>query len=267
MNWLDGVREAIDYIEANLTGELTIEKVAAKAYSSSAYFQKSFALLCGFTVGTYIRNRRLSCAGNDLLSSDEKVIDIAVKYGYASADSFTRAFTRFHGATPTAVREQGRPVKTYAPLQLELFMKGGYIMDYRLQKQKAFRAKVKIDHENKTVWLVKGKRDDFDLFTLERSLSDEYPGYAVKRTDAGTVENADGLTVVFSPDVLWAVFSCRGTTRDGAREDTIKKIMTEWFPQTEYEPLFKNAGFIHIYSMKDSGDFGEIRIPVKEKKR
>ena len=137
MNWLDGIKEAIKYIEDNLTGELKIADIAAKAYSSESSFQKTFAMLCGFTVGEYIRCRRLSCAGNDLLTTDEKVIDIAYKYGYRSTDSFTKAFTRFHGATPSDVRRRGYAVKTYAPLTLELFIKGGYIMDYRLQKQKA----------------------------------------------------------------------------------------------------------------------------------
>ena len=138
MNWIEGINEAIKYIEANLTNDLKMEEIAERAYASVAYFQKSFVLLCGFTVGEYIRNRRLASAGNDLLTTDEKVIDIALKYGYDSTDSFTKAFTRFHGATPTAVRKGGHSVKTFAPLKLELFMKGGFIMDYRIQKQESF---------------------------------------------------------------------------------------------------------------------------------
>lgn len=60
-----------------------------------------------FTIGDYIRQRRLTLAGNEIVSSDEKIIDIALKYGYESPDSFTKAFTRFHGVTPTAVRKNG----------------------------------------------------------------------------------------------------------------------------------------------------------------
>ena len=84
MNWIEGIGEAINYIEANLTGELT--------------------------VGEYIRRRRLAQAGSELLTTDDKVIDLALRYGYDSADSFTKAFSRFHGATPTAVRKNGRPI-------------------------------------------------------------------------------------------------------------------------------------------------------------
>ena len=142
MNWIEGIGKAIDYIEANLTEELTIGEIAKKACVSPYYFQKSFALLCGFTVGEYVRRRRLALAGSDLLTTDDKVVDLALKYGYGSADSFTKAFTRFHGATPTAVRKSGRPIKTYAPLQLKLFVKGGVIMDYRIKKQDAFSVKI-----------------------------------------------------------------------------------------------------------------------------
>ena len=77
-------------------------------------------MLCGFTVGEYIRNRRLALAGNEIAASDQKVIDIAMKYGYDSPDSFTKAFTRFHGVTPTAVRkEKGVVLKSFAPLKIK----------------------------------------------------------------------------------------------------------------------------------------------------
>ena len=267
LNRLEEIKAAIDYIEANLTGELTITAIAAKAFSSPSCFQKTFALLCGFTVGEYVRNRRLSCAGNDLLATEEKVIDIALKYGYESADSFTRAFTRFHGVTPTAVRRQGCAVKSFAPLRLELFVKGGYIMDYRLQKQKAFTAKVQIDRECKTVRILnEGKTSDFDLFCFESSLRKEYPGYVIRRVEREMVGDVAEFDAVSSPAVLWAVFVCRGTSRDDAREKTIKKIQSEWFPQTGYEPLPDNANVIHVYSGKDADDYGEIMIPVREKK-
>ena len=267
MNRLEEIKAAIDYIEANLTGELKPEEIAAKAFSSKTCFQKTFALLCGFTVGEYIRNRRLSCAGNDLLASGEKVIDVALKYGYESTDSFTKAFTRFHGATPTAVRRQGRPVKTYAPLQLELFVKGGYIMDYRLQKQKAFKAKVRISREDETVEIVKeGNRSDFDLLYLESVLRKEHPEYAIRRIGIGEAGNLDEYDVVESPEVLWAVFGCRGNSRDDAREQTIRRIFGDWFPQTGYEPLNDSRNVIHLYSGVDRMDYGKIMIPVKERK-
>lgn len=105
--WNEGITNAIAYIEDNLTEDMDINDIAGKAYVSSFYFQKIFHVLCGFTVGEYIRNRRLTLAAQELCSTNIKVIDVALKYRYESPDSFTRAFTKFHGITPSAAKEQG----------------------------------------------------------------------------------------------------------------------------------------------------------------
>lgn len=72
-------------------------------------------MLCGFTITEYIRNRRLALAGNDLATGDERIIAIAMKYGYDSPDSFTKAFSRFHGITPSTVRKNKVTLKSFAP--------------------------------------------------------------------------------------------------------------------------------------------------------
>ncbi len=86
------IGEAINYIEENITEEIAIKNIAKKVLMSPFYFQKGLAMLCGFTVGEYIRQRRLTLASSELVSTDEKIINIALKYGYASPDSFTKAF-------------------------------------------------------------------------------------------------------------------------------------------------------------------------------
>ena len=122
--WNDGISRAIAYIEENLTEELDMDEIAARAYVSGFYFQKIFHVLCGFTVGEYIRNRRLTLAAQELCASDVKVIDLAIKYGYDSPDSFTRAFTRFHGVTPSAARKEGCTLNFAAPLKIKLAITG-----------------------------------------------------------------------------------------------------------------------------------------------
>jgi AraC family transcriptional regulator len=87
---------------------------------SPFYFKRRFTILCGMTVGEYVRGRRLALAGSELASSGEKIIDIAFKYGYDSPDSFNQAFTRFHGAAPTAVRKEGAMVKSFARLKYQI---------------------------------------------------------------------------------------------------------------------------------------------------
>ena len=118
MEWMAIIGSSIQYIEDHITEDITVNNIAKSVGVSSFYFQKGFAMLCRFTVSEYIRNRKLALAGNDLLVTDEKIIDIAVKYGYDSPDSFTRAFTRFHGVTPTSVRKDEVLLKSFAPLKI-----------------------------------------------------------------------------------------------------------------------------------------------------
>ena len=98
--------QAIDYIEKHMTEDITISKVAKEVGVSPLYFQKCFSLLCGYSLSEYVRKRKLTLAGIELLSSSIKVIDLAIKYGYDSPDNFTKAFTRFHGTTPSKVRKE-----------------------------------------------------------------------------------------------------------------------------------------------------------------
>lgn len=130
MDWVTVIASALGYIEEHITDEtLGAERVAQKASISPFYFQRGFAMLCGFTVSEYIRMRRLALAGNDLAGTDDKVIDIALKYGYDSPDSFTKAFTRFHGVTPAAALKDGALLKSFAPLKIKFSLEGGYLMD------------------------------------------------------------------------------------------------------------------------------------------
>ena len=125
---------------------------------SSFYFQKIFSILCGFTVGEYIRSRRLALAGSELLSTDEKIIDIALKYGYDSPEGFTRAFARFHGITPSDVRKNGAPVRSFARLSVSISVKGGSSMDYKIMKKEAFKIIAK-EQRFKKVEDIQGRSD------------------------------------------------------------------------------------------------------------
>ena len=136
--WAEGIQSAVDYIEENLTEELDIEDIAAKAYVSPFHFQRIFSVLCGMTVGDYIRCRRLTLAAQELSSSDIKVIDAAVKYGYDSPDSFARAFAKFHGISPSAAKERGASLKAFAPLRIKLTLEGGNFMEYRIVEKASF---------------------------------------------------------------------------------------------------------------------------------
>ncbi|MDY3971807.1 MAG: hypothetical protein SOZ28_03750 [Clostridia bacterium] len=73
MDWIQGLQRAIDYVEENITEPIDYEEVAKRAYTSSFHFQRVFSTICGYTLGDYIRYRRLSLAGSELSSGDVKV--------------------------------------------------------------------------------------------------------------------------------------------------------------------------------------------------
>ncbi len=293
MEWVECIGEAIHYIEDNITDELTIEEIAKQVLLSPFYFQKGFAMLCGFTVGEYIRERRLTLAGSELVSTDKKIIDIALKYGYDSPDSFTKAFTRFHGVTPTAVRKDGAMIKSFAPLKIKFALEGGYVMNYKIMKKDSFTvmgasrifkyddAKTKIPvfwselHQpgkKKTVCGMYGiciddnmgsdKDDDIGSDKFEYLIADNYNPAA---------EIPEGFVTRIIPAHTWAVFPCRGSMPQSL-QDANKAIFSEWMPNCKNFEIA--AGYnIEMYSdpsryakgTLDENYYSEIWIPVKRK--
>ena len=138
MSWLEAITSSIKYMEEHLTDDIIAEQVAQEVNISPLYFQKGFSILCDISVSEYIRNRRLSLAGRDLRTGDCKVIDAALKYGYDSPDSFTKAFTRFHGITPVQAKLGEGELKEFLPLKLHVSMKGGFDMECKIVKKAAF---------------------------------------------------------------------------------------------------------------------------------
>lgn len=139
MDWIDVIKKTISYIESNILEDVKINDIAKEVYMSPLYLQKGFSIMCGYTISEYIRNRRLILAAIDLINTNEKVIDIALKYSYDSPDSFTKAFTRFHGSTPISVRKDGATIKEFAPLKINIDLKGGYIMEYKIEEKESFK--------------------------------------------------------------------------------------------------------------------------------
>ena len=135
MDWITGMQNAIDYIEEHITEKVDYEEIARCSCLSSYNFQRAFGILCGYTLGEYIRNRRLSMAGQDLAQTGMKVIDVALKYGYESPDSFAKAFQKFHGVTPSAAREAGAVLRSFARLSVKISLEGGSVMNYRIEEK------------------------------------------------------------------------------------------------------------------------------------
>ena len=124
MDWIYGMQAAIDYIEQHLADEISYEEAARCCCSSIYHFQRTFSILCGYTLGEYIRNRRLTLAGTELQAEKAKVIDVALKYGYYSPDSFAKAFRAFHGILPSQARNGGT-LKSFSRLTIKVILEDG----------------------------------------------------------------------------------------------------------------------------------------------
>ena len=133
MNWIHSLNTAIRYMENNLTQDIKVNDVADKVYASSANFGRVFHLATGVTIGDYIRNRRLSLAGQELLHPKAKIVDVAMKYQYDTQESFSKAFSRFHGISPSDVRKHLSKLKYFHPLVINITIQGGFNMSNSLE--------------------------------------------------------------------------------------------------------------------------------------
>lgn len=128
MDMVNCIQRAIDFIEDNICDDLKLETVASQAFMSPFHFQRLFSIVCDMTLGEYIRNRRLSFAGIDVESTDAKIINIALKYGYESPESFSRAFTRFYGVSPMTAHSQKGHIHSFAKISVQSILGGNSIM-------------------------------------------------------------------------------------------------------------------------------------------
>lgn len=291
MDWITGISKAIDYIEEHITEPTDYARAAKEACSSPFNFQRVFALLCGYTLGDYVRMRRLTLAGEELLSTDAKVIDVALKYGYDSPESFSRAFTRFRGVSPSAVRK-GTAIRSFSRICVKLILTGGSIMEYRIEKKQAAKiicrrrefTKPGDDYTNREIpefWNECGRDGSMQKLCGYIKDSAQFKGllgvcFSTEMTDSGFPygigaeydgeSDPQDFEIVEIPAYTYAVFTVRGKMPDAFRE-TYRKICTEFFPQSGYE--YGNGVEIEAYPSADvqNPDYScEIWIAVKPKK-
>lgn len=289
MDWITGIQNAINYIEEHLTEEIDYEIVAKEASCSSFYLQRIFSILCGMTLGDYIRNRRLTLAGNELSAADDKVIDIALKYGYESPESFTRAFSRFHGVTPSKAKKGGSKLKSFSRLSVKITLSGGNIMDYKIIEKNAFDIIEKVEahtvenSENaKSIpdfWMR--SHNDGTVKTLLDTTTDRTYIFGVcygnlpenaKTFDYSIAAKCDNNTVVPEgfrkntiPARTWAVFECKGAMPN-AMQDMWHKIISEFFPTSGYQPTYEMDIEAYTDGNMGSPDYrSEIWVPVIKK--
>ncbi|MFJ8068400.1 GyrI-like domain-containing protein [Peribacillus sp. NPDC096447] len=259
MDLLKNMNGAIKFIEENLTNEIDFKEVARLAYCSEYHFKRMFSFLAGISLSEYIRRRRLTLAAFELKGNNIKVIDIAIKYGYSSPDSFARAFQHLHGITPTEARSNGHSLKAYPPMSFQLSIKGGSEMNYRIEEKEAFhiigiKKRVPIifngvNPEIASMWKSLDEKTINELKNLsnveplgllsasanfsegrfeEKGELDHYIGAATTR------ECPDNLTQLKVDASTWAVFEAVGPFPE-TLQNVWGRIYSEWFPSSNYE--------------------------------
>ncbi len=295
MEWIAAIQKAITYMEAHLLDEINYEDVARQMYTSGYEFHRAFSFLTGMTANAYIRSRRLSLAGRELVETDARITDIALKYGYETPESFTKAFTRFHGIAPKLAREESARLKLFNPLVIKLTVEGGKSMDYRILQTKeqkflavvgSFRNEIINDEENHEIpdfWdecqkknLIgplcdlrpEGKRDLYGLCTPTKEGSDTFDyGIGVlidedtSAFDSEEMKKA-GYSIWNVKPGTYAVFDCIGEDADCISE-TWSGFYKEFLPQMGYEAE-EETDYEVYYEKGRSGLFCELWIPIKK---
>ncbi|MGD9560465.1 MAG: GyrI-like domain-containing protein [Oscillospiraceae bacterium] len=288
MDWLGQLNDALAYIEAHLDGEIDPRQVAKLAGCSGFHFQRMFSYMAQTTLAEYIRRRRMTKAALELRNSTERVIDIALRYGYDSPTAFNRAFRSVHGVAPSAARQEGIRLKAYQPISFKLTIRGDEEMNYRIEKKDAFRVVgVKLEcpwtpekqegfAEVPKFWAKHGQAGTIPKL-CEVMDGDPMGVLGVSVGDWQTAGNFDYYIAVAStqptpagmfsyevPACTWAIFECRGAMPE-AIQTMQQRIMTEWFPSSGYQ--YADAPDIEQYTEGDqsSEDYlCYIWVPVQK---
>lgn len=297
MDWLKTLRASIDYMEAHMQDPVTPEQVAAAANISPFYLQKGFQIITGYSIGEYLRNRRLYLAALDLLAGEEKVIDIAYRYGYQTPESFAKAFARFHGFPPSQVKRRRLSVRPFLPLKLKISIQGGEDVDYIVEKKGSFRLlgfkrEIPMDRgyelcpkfwdeikEKYFIPLWNGKRPETDIERAIKECAIGLFGVCIEgEADPGTFTYLaagyydgrpvpEGMDVVEIPAATWVMFRASGPL-PGSLQTLNTQIFQEWLPgNQQYELAFPIN--LEVYSDKEMGPDYEsaIWLPVTEKEK
>jgi len=295
MEWLSCIKKTINYVEDNLTSDIDIEELAKEVGFSPFFLQKGFKVMTGYSLGEYIRNRRLYEAGLRIKNSDEKIIDIAYEYGYNTPESFTKAFTRFHNVTPSDVKN-GESLIKFVPLRVDIKIMGGFEMDYKITTlfpmkligfEKVFEGESAYSEipkwwdeicEKHCKSIYAGNKPANDI---EQAIVDNCIGeYAVCIDDIGVGKFRymiagkycggkvpEGMSLYELEQKDWAIFNCVGPLPESMQKVNTQ-IWKEWLPgNPDYELSGQcNIEWYDCTGNKDDSDYhSAIWIPVKRK--
>lgn len=299
MNWAEVINETLRYLEENIMTVQGPKEVAMSVHVSSSYLQNSFQMITGYTIGEYIRSRRLYLAAMDLIEKDEKIIDVAERYGYETPESFSKAFSRFHDATPNEIKKKNKPAKAFLPLKLTFSVKGADTVDVIIEKMPKFYILGEADEFNVDTCFDKIPGFVYDFINKHYSELGADIFYGVSVGECNVILNAErrpwvsefegisfderflfltgvdydggkipeGMTVIEIPETLWAKFRCRDNSAEASQEMR-RYIFREWLFETdEYDLIDEyNVERYGVPNEDGNGLHNEIWLPVRRKK-
>jgi len=283
MEWLQNLNKAINHIEEHLTNEISLNELGKVAGCSGFHFQRIFSYMAEISLSEYIRRRKMSLAVVDL-QNGEKVLDVALKYGYDSPTAFNRAFQSVHGFPPSGAKSEGVTLKAFPPISFKLTIKGEAEMNYKIVTKESFRIvgvkeryPVNIEENFEKVpqfWqkvtmegtvpkiLPLMNQEPFGLLGVSTYMDgNSFDYYIAVSSDQAVPE---GMNEYIIPGCTWAIFECVGPVH--AIQNMQKRIVTEWLPTSGYE--YANAPDIEVYFEGDqsSDDYKcEVWLPVVKK--
>lgn len=293
MDWLKRMNRALDYVESNLIYEIDMNVVAQMACTSSYNFQKMFSFITEISLVEYIRRRRLTLAAFEIQNSDVKIIDVALKYGYESPVSFTRAFRAMHGIVPSMTREGGVVLKAYPRISFQISIKGESEMEYRIEKKESFdifgietigsligdesyQSPARLwqkCQENGTYEQLFKNSGELPSF-ISQDLCKIHGAANYRKTEDNTFpymlccfvsknSNTKGYHIAHIPEQTYAIFPSKRFDWDEIgiiRNALEKRFYTEWLPTSNYEKI--DSAEFEIYGGTQEYGYIELWYPV-----
>ncbi|MFB7054041.1 GyrI-like domain-containing protein [Streptomyces vinaceus] len=253
---LERLNQAMEHIERHLDQEIEVDELARIAATSEYHLRRMFSALAGMPLSQYVRRRRLTLAGAEVLAGRDTLLDIAVRYGYGSGEAFARAFRAMHGIGPGEARRTGATLSSQSRMAFRLTIEGSSSMHYRIVEKPAFavagpKARVPLVHAGPNHAIMSFVRA-IDPRTLERleKLSDQEPHGIVAVCDDLDPSRAEGTELDYYHGVItteapenetalpvtagtWAVFNTSGPM-PLAIQELWRDVFTEWFPSNPY---------------------------------
>lgn len=278
MEWTNRMNLVMEYVEQHLCADVSEAEVAKLAACSYPAFQASFSQITGIAFSEYVRRRKLTCAAYDLQNTDDRVIDIALKYGYQSEDAFRVAFKGLHRVLPSEVRKNNVKLTFYCRLHFHVSIEGVEKMDYTIVEKDAFKvmgirritpygggtwAIVKSDGSNERIKEISGKFFDLGLcFGFGEDGSDDY--MCAIEWDG---EEAEGFEIFTYPPAVWLIFEAKGAISDNVLGNVWSRINNEFLPNSKYQKCM--ATIEKYVGWNETEDYAhvEIWIPVKQKEK